>query len=72
MTDSYMSCGGVSYQSWVMPCGCGGGGGGGVCARWGRTSDQEHDDEDDWEPPEGDSHCLEGKVLHIIQLLHTV
>lgn len=36
-----------------------------------RTSDQEHDDEDDWEAPEGDRHRLEGKVLHIVQLLQT-
>lgn len=35
------------------------------------TSDNEHDDEDDWEPPEGDCHSLEGKVLHIVQLLQT-
>lgn len=36
------------------------------------TSDNEHDDEDDWEAPEGDGHRLEGKVLHVVQLLQAV
>jgi len=34
------------------------------------TSHNEHDQEDDRQPPEGHRHCLDGKVLHIIQLLH--
>ena len=34
------------------------------------TSDNEHDDEDDWETPEGDGNRIESKVLHIVQLLH--
>ena len=34
-----------------------------------RTSDSKHDDEDDWETPEGDGNRVEGKMLHIVQLL---
>ena len=34
------------------------------------TSDDEHDEEDDRQPPEGHRHRLDGKVLHVIQLLH--
>ncbi len=37
------------------------------CAQ--RTSHNEHDEEDDWETPEGDGHSLDSKVLHIVQLL---
>ena len=35
------------------------------------TSDDKHDNEDDWETPEGDGNCAERKVLHIVQLLQT-
>ena len=34
------------------------------------TSDNKHDDEDDWETPEGDGNRIESKVLHIVQLLN--
>ena len=34
------------------------------------TSHNEHDEEDDRQPPEGHRHRLYGKVLHVIQLLH--
>lgn len=33
------------------------------------TSDYKHDNEDDWEAPEGDGNRVESKMLHIVQLL---
>jgi len=39
------------------------------CSREWLTSHDEHNQEDDRQPPEGDRHRLDGKVLHVIQLL---
>lgn len=36
------------------------------------TSDKEHDDEDDWEAPEGNGYCLQCKVFHTVKLLQPI